>query len=78
MSLFQPSISIFLNQRQFNLILSLKKELHEIDSMLHGIVQYELLSVHLKDALALLSTLTGKSVTEQMLDDIFKHFCVGK
>ena len=47
-------VPFLLNQRQFNLILSLKKELNEIDSMLQGIVQYELLSVHLKDALTLL------------------------
>ncbi len=71
-------VPFLLNQRQFNLILSLKKELREIDTMLQGVVQYELLAVHLKDALTLLSTLTGKSVTEQMLDEIFKQFCVGK
>jgi len=38
----------------------------------------KLLAVHLKDALTSLSTLTGKSVTEQMLDEVFKQFCVGK
>ena len=41
-------------------------------------IQYELLSYHLNDAMAQLSELTGKSISEKGMDAIFREFCVGK
>lgn len=77
--LFAQSDSPFLlNQRQFNLLLGIEKKLLEIRPMLLGSVQYELVSYHLNDALAVLSELTGKSISEQGMDAIFRQFCVGK
>ena len=40
--------------------------------------EYELISYHLKDALEHISELTGKTISEQGMDTIFKEFCVGK
>ena len=76
--LCQIDTPFLLNQRQFNLIMSLKKKLNEIISMFKEPIQYELLAVHLNDALALISNLTGKSISEQGLDAVFREFCVGK
>ena len=42
------------------------------------IAPYELLSYHLNDALAHASELTGKSISEQAMDAVFREFCVGK
>ncbi len=67
-----------LNQRQFNLLLGLEKKLLELKPMLKSDIQYELVSLHLTDALAHLSELTGKSVSEQGMDAVFRQFCVGK
>jgi tRNA U34 5-carboxymethylaminomethyl modifying GTPase MnmE/TrmE len=39
---------------------------------------YELISYHLNDALAALSELTGKTISEAGMDAVFREFCVGK
>lgn len=67
-----------LNHRQFNLLLGLEKQLKEIEIMLNGIIAYEKLSYHINDALAHMSELTGKSISEQGMDAVFREFCVGK
>jgi len=68
-----------LNQRHYNLLLGLENRLLEIITMLGTkTVAYELLSYHLNDALAHLCELTGKSISEQGMDAVFKEFCVGK
>ena len=38
----------------------------------------DLAAVDLHEALYLLGRITGDSVDEQLLDDIFSRFCVGK
>jgi len=66
-----------LNQRQFNSICGLEKKLQEVIIMVKN-PHYELLSLHINDALAHLSELTGKAVSEQAMDAVFREFCVGK
>lgn len=67
-----------LNQRHYNLLLGLEKHLIMLKSMLSGDISYELVSYELKDALALLTELTGKTISEQGMDAVFREFCVGK
>lgn len=67
-----------LNQRQYNLILTIEQQLHLIITMLNSPIQYELLSYHLKDALTIITELTGKTISEQGMDAVFREFCVGK
>jgi tRNA modification GTPase len=77
-SLFAENDSPFLlNTRQSNLLMSLEKKLQDIVLMLDD-PQYELLSIQFNDALAHLSELTGKTVSEQTMDAVFNEFCVGK
>jgi tRNA modification GTPase len=67
-----------LNQRQYNLLLGLEQKLFIIKSMLSGEIEYELVSYELREAIANLSELTGKSISEQAIDQVFKSFCIGK
>lgn len=68
-----------LNKRQFTLLLALEKALEDIQQMLQPQhVAYELLSYHLQEALTHLTELTGKSISEQGMDAVFREFCVGK
>lgn len=77
--LFKQCDSPFLlSKRQFNLLTGLHHKLTEIAPMLDKPIQYELVSYHLQDALTLLSELTGKSISEQGMDAVFREFCVGK
>lgn len=68
-----------LNQRHYNLLLALETKLEEIQQMLAAKkVAYELLSIHLNDALAHLAQLSGKSISEAGMDMVFREFCIGK
>ncbi len=68
-----------LNQRQFNLLLSFEKKLQKIVPMLQKKnIAYEIVSIHLQDAIAHLAQLTGKNISEKGMDAVFRNFCVGK
>ncbi len=67
-----------LNQRQFNLVKALEKDLITTLQLFQDPVPYELVSYHLKEALTSLTQLTGKTVSEQAMDAIFREFCIGK
>ena len=79
-TLFSSIESPFLlNQRHYNTLLALEKKLLALCDMMSGpTIAYELVSYHLNDALAQLSELTGKSISEQGMDAVFREFCVGK
>jgi len=79
MKLFENVESPFLlNQRQYKLITTLEQKLIDIQKMMQQTIQHELLAFHLKDALSCMSELTGKSISEKGMDQIFRQFCVGK
>jgi len=67
-----------LNKRHIQSLLSLEQELLTIVPMLSGNISYELVSYHLQNALATLSELTGKTISEAGMDAVFREFCVGK
>lgn len=68
-----------LNQRHFNLLTTLKEELLPIQKLLQAeSIAYELVSYHLKDSIKLLSQLTGKNISDNAMNAIFKEFCIGK
>lgn len=67
-----------LNKRQFNLLLGLEHKLVGMLPMFDTNIAYELLSVHLEEAIADLSELTGKTISEASMDKVFREFCVGK
>lgn len=67
-----------LTERQVQLLKTLNQKVSDIQSMLVAPIQYELLSVHIQDALVCISELSGRTITEKGMDLIFKQFCVGK
>lgn len=75
---YKADSPFLLNKRQYNLLLDLENKLFEIEKMLINSIDYELLSIHLNEAIASISELTGKNISEKGMDRIFKEFCVGK
>ena len=67
-----------LNKRHMTLLTSFENKLLVVSNLLQGTIEYELVAYHLKDALSVLTELTGKSVSEKAMDMIFRDFCVGK
>lgn len=77
--LFETLNSPFLlNQRHHALLFQLEQRLINILPLLRGEVQYELVSHHLHESLTELSQMTGKTITKESLDAVFREFCVGK
>ena len=68
-----------LSARQYHLIDAVAKVLQNTLSLAQADnVYYELISKELQQALEHLSVLTGKSVSTNIIDSVFRTFCVGK
>jgi tRNA modification GTPase len=67
-----------LNQRQYNLVLKMEQNLNFVAKNCVKPLEYELIAYHAKQMLEMLCELTGKNVTEKILDSVFSNFCIGK
>lgn len=76
--LFRSSSPYLLNERHYNLLVRLEKELLSLLPLLSGTIPYELVAYHLNEAIAQCAEITGKSASNLALDAVFKEFCVGK
>lgn len=66
------------NLRQLNVLKRVKKS---VDAIYEGVlagVPMDCIEVDLRDALDSIGEITGKTVTEDILDRIFHEFCIGK
>lgn len=71
-------VPFLLNQRQFDLLKAIAIKVHQLMPLLSEPVAYELVSIHVKDMLHVISDLSGRSLNEKMLDTVFSTFCIGK
>lgn len=67
-----------LNKRHYNLIANIELKLKSLENKYSNSIEYELVSYQLKEILETISELTGKNITEGILDTVFSTFCVGK
>lgn len=71
-------ITCLLNQRQYALLSTFLNQLKSIVPMLQHPVDYELVSYRVRESLQSLSEISGRSVSEAVLNQVFQSFCVGK
>lgn len=74
----QAQSPYLLNQRQHNILIELTHQLEFIEQSFTDGVHYELVAYHVKDLLANIANLTGKHISEEILDTVFSSFCIGK
>jgi tRNA modification GTPase len=70
--------SIISNLRHYE---QLQLTLHEINTIIHGMennISGDLLSINIRQALFHLGSITGEVTTDDLLDNIFGKFCIGK
>jgi tRNA modification GTPase len=67
-----------INLRHKNLLLQAKEAISIAISSLDENVSIELLVVDIRTAIDRLGEITGETTTEDLLDEIFKEFCIGK
>ncbi len=73
-----PSLGMIANERQFDCVNRAKNAVSEGAAALRGGVTYDAVTVLLEEALQALLELTGESVSEEVVHQVFSNFCVGK
>ncbi len=66
------------NIRHKNILINVNKHLNNIIKSIENNFYYDIICSDLRKAVDELGSLTGKYTTENMLEDIFSKFCIGK
>ena len=77
-SVGSDNVDILLNERQLNNLSECLNNLNDTDNIVENKLPFDLISIELRDAIKNLSKLTGSELTEEILDNIFSKFCIGK
>ena len=72
------NINIFLNERHLTNLSACLSNLNDTDQIIKNKLPFDLLSIELRDGIQNLSKITGQELTEELLDNIFSKFCIGK
>ena len=70
--------SIVTNIRHKNQIRKAIEAIEEAESVLNQKMPVDLISVPIKQSLEELSSITGENVSEDIINEIFSKFCLGK
>jgi len=70
--------AILINQRQYDCALSAQREIKNAVAQLENGQLADLIGINLEDALRCINELTGENATEEIVNEIFSKFCVGK
>lgn len=70
--------AVLINQRQYDCALNAQREIKSAISQLKSGQLADLIGINLEDALRSLNELMGRDATEEIVNEIFSKFCVGK
>lgn len=73
-----PAAAVLLSERQRDLAYKASAAVNEAETLLSAGYTIDAVGVCVDDALAALYTLDGKRVTNEVADEVFRRFCVGK
>jgi len=71
-------LDIALNERQLDLVKSTNESLENINQVFDEKLPWDFWTIDLRQAINYLGELTGEDLTENLLDQIFSKFCIGK
>lgn len=69
---------VITNERHKGQIVKARKEIEEGIKAMKNNLPIDICSIHIKQALEELGEITGKNVSEDIINEIFKNFCLGK
>ena len=75
---FRSGDTIITNLRHYNSLMNTKKSLMEVISGIDGHITNDFLALDIRQALHHLGEITGEITTDDLLDNIFSKFCIGK
>ena len=73
-----PSAAVFISRRQHDLALKALKSVNEAVDILNSGMTLDAVGVLIDEALTQLYSIDGKRVTNEVADEVFRRFCVGK
>ena len=71
-------IEVLLNERQISNLQDALKNLNDTTDIIDKKLPFDFLAIELRDSIKNLAKLTGEELTEELLDNIFSKFCIGK
>ena len=71
-------IELLLNERQMSNLRDSLKNLNDTSNIIDKKLPFDFLAIELRDSIKHLAKLTGEELTEELLDNIFSKFCIGK
>ncbi len=75
---FVPSDGVLFTERQRNEVRRALEAVKEAEQALQGGLTLDAATVCVEDALSALYSLTGETVSDEIIDRVFEEFCVGK
>ncbi len=73
------NVPFLLNERHVGILETTEQLLKNIEPMLRNTpIFYELIAYQLGDVMTNLSQMSGRSLSEQSMDELFRSFCIGK
>ena len=69
---------VLINQRHFESLINTLQSIEDIERGLDSNISGEFLALDIKRCLEFLGEITGEITNENLLDSIFKDFCIGK
>ena len=70
--------NVITNQRHKNLIIEAKNKTKKAKQSITDKMPIDIIAIEIKEILEILGTITGDSVTEDIIKEIFSKFCLGK
>ncbi len=70
--------TVVTNARHLDALTRVMEMISEVEKALHNKVPTDLVAEDLRMALHYLGTITGEITTEELLDNVFENFCIGK
>jgi len=71
-------IEVLLNERQLSNLKDALKNLNDTSEIIDKKLPFDFLAIELRESIKNLAKLTGEELTEELLDNIFSKFCIGK
>ena len=69
---------MIINERHKNLINKSRKEIEEAIKTAESDMYIDIISIYITNAMNYLAEITGNNVTDDVINEIFKKFCLGK
>ena len=67
-----------INLRHYDILTKLLQIFLNLKEKFLKNISNDILMIDINEAIALLNTITGETTSNEILNNIFKHFCIGK